>query len=42
MSKDEEELDELFSDDDGTEFDLGRGLDAPAAQLYTTKQLHST
>lgn len=42
MSKDKEEFDELYIDEDGTEFDLGRGLDAPAAELYTTKQLHST
>ncbi|KAI0743368.1 hypothetical protein C8Q80DRAFT_1220396 [Daedaleopsis nitida] len=39
--KDDEEYDELYSEDDDTEFDLGRGLDAPAAQLYTTKQLHT-
>ncbi len=41
----DEDYDQLYDEDEENynpdEFDLGPCLNAPAAQLYTTKQLHS-
>ena len=41
----DEDYDQLYEEDedfDPNEFSLGACLGAPSAQLYTTKQLHST